>query len=101
MAEGPPIVTYNLLHDLPEGAESSGTDDPHYIGTFGFFGAVGMRDHGIGHTHSIAVEISDTVQRLRANKMLADTTTVTIESAGEPSETAKPDRKSTRLNSSH
>src|SRR3546814_18028400 len=44
MAEEPPGVTYNLFLDLPEGTKSSGTDDPHYIGTFGFFGAVGRSE---------------------------------------------------------
>src|SRR3546814_4045587 len=68
MAEEPPGVTYNLFLDLPEGTKSSGTDVPHYTGAFAFFGAAGISGHGIGHTPSHSVEISEPDQGLRPTK---------------------------------
>lgn len=90
LADAPPGITYNVYLDLPEGAAPSGVDHPHYAGTFGFFGAVGMADHGLDHGHDIALDVSDTLNRLRQDNLLQAQTTVTIVPAGIPSASAQP-----------
>jgi tyrosinase len=87
-----PNILYNLYLDLPEGATPTGTEDPHYVGALGFFGAVGAEHDAAGHGHGLTVNITQTVEKLRANKLLTTSAgnAITFVPAGEPAAEAKP-----------
>jgi tyrosinase len=57
--------------DLPKVNAATPTDDPHYAGSFAFFGteAPGSADSAAGHMHrpSFLVDLTSTLQRLKAN----------------------------------
>jgi tyrosinase len=59
-------VTVNVFLNCPYLSAETPVSDPHYVGSFAFFGVHG--DHGghDTHTKSFALDLTDTVDRLRA-----------------------------------
>ena len=79
--------------NLPEASAATPTTDPHYAGSFAFFGA----DHGdmpgmaagAGGGVSFLVDVSETVRRLKAANQLGDDAAVAVTLVPVASPTAK------------
>ena len=79
--------------NLPTASASTPTDDPHYAGSFAFFGA--QTGHGAGHHHKtdFLVNVTDTLQRLRGGGELAADRPISMQLVAVPAtgEFVKPD----------
>ncbi|MBI3796463.1 MAG: tyrosinase family protein [Deltaproteobacteria bacterium] len=92
-AKANPNVLHGLYFDLPQGATPSGANDPHFVGGLTFSEAIGtdhtLHDHVHGST--FAFNITETLQKLNANKMLGATANaITIVPTGTPAAHAEP-----------
>src|SRR4029077_5132230 len=85
----PGSVVYNVYLDLPEGAKAS-ESDLHYVGSLNFFNAALGHDHGDGHGHTTAFNVTDVVKALQASNKLSERPAVTLATSGELRGDAKP-----------
>jgi tyrosinase len=70
--------------NLPEASAATPTDDPHYAGSFAFFGTHGQ-DHGAHAPKTeCLVYVSDTLQRLRAMGALRDREPISVQLVAVP-----------------
>jgi tyrosinase len=70
--------------NLPEASAATPTDDPHYAGSFAFFGTHGQ-DHGAHAPKTeFLVYVSDTLQRLRAMGALRDREPISVQLVAVP-----------------
>ncbi len=68
--------------NLPNANSSTPTEDPHFAGSFAFFGS-GSHGEGAGGAHKhqpkFLVNLTNTIQRLRQNQELKDGTPISIQ----------------------
>ncbi|MEK6288811.1 MAG: tyrosinase family protein [Acidobacteriota bacterium] len=74
--------------NLPNASVATPIDDPHYAGSFSFFGTEqpDAPDHG-GHKHpapKFLVNITDTLQRLKRNQELRDGSPISVQLVAAP-----------------
>ena len=83
--------------NLPNADRNTPTTDPHYAGSFGFFGTTEPSDRA-GHRHQpqFLVNISDTLQRLKSTQQLKDGTPISLQLVAAPL-AGKLEREDTEL----
>jgi len=86
--------------NLPNASLSTPQEDPHYAGSFAFFGtspptAMAAGDHP-GHQPQFLVNITDTIQRLRQRQELKESTPISIQLVAVPF-AGKFEREDTQL----
>ena len=66
--------------NLPKADSNTPTSDPHYAGSFGFFGTTEPSDN-TGHKHQpqFLVNVTDTLQRLKRSGELKDGTPISVQ----------------------
>jgi tyrosinase len=86
--------------NLPSASASTSSDDPHYAGSFAFFGtaATGAADAGVEHDHQprFLVNLTDTLQRLRQGQELRSGQPITLQLVPTPFE-GSPESADTTL----
>jgi tyrosinase len=79
--------------NLPSANAGTPTDDPHFAGSFAFFGTHGQdHDHHMGKTEFL-VYVTDTLQRLRGMGALRDNEALSVQLVAVPiaAQFARPD----------
>jgi tyrosinase len=84
--------------NLPNANSSTPTTDPHYAGSFGFFGTTEPPDRVMEHKHqpSFLVNITGTLQKLKSNQELRDGTPISVQLVAVPL-AGKLERSDTQL----
>lgn len=73
--------------NLPQADSKTGTDDPHFAGSFAFFGAPGSRPSTSGgneHHPEFLVNITNVLRNLRNNQSLTDTSPLSVQLVAAP-----------------
>jgi tyrosinase len=67
--------------NLPNASSSTSIDDPHYAGSFAFFGTTPEAPAATEHRHQPAflVDLTNTVQRLKRTQQISSTTPLTLQ----------------------
>jgi len=85
-AQLPPTSDFavRVFVNLPNANTSTPTEDPHFAGSFAFFGTqlLGTHDASSGrhkHQSRFLVNLTDTLQRLRRNQELRDGTPISVQ----------------------
>jgi len=89
----PPGVIYHLYLDLPPGTTPA-EDDPHYVGTFNYFGFVpppdAERDAAAASVTAFSFDVTEGARTLQRRGLIHDPVSVTIVPAGTPAPGARP-----------
>lgn len=83
--------------NLPNANASTPTTDPHYAGSFGFFGT-STPNAGAGHQHQpkFLVNLTNAIQRLKRTQELKDTSPISVQLVAVPFE-GKFEKEDTQL----
>ena len=81
-AQLPPSSDFavRVFINMPNANAQTPTTDPHYAGSFGFFGTTEPADRG-GHKHQpdFLVNITNTLQKLKRGQQLKDGTPISVQ----------------------
>lgn len=73
-AQLPPASDFfvRVFLNLPNASTATSTEDPHYAGSFAFFGTMTPSSTGHQHPPKFLVNLTNTIQRLKRNQELKD-----------------------------
>ncbi len=98
-AQLPPTSDFavRVFINLPKANPTTPIDDPHYAGSFGFFGTTEPSDRP-GHKHQpqFLVNITNTLQKLKSSQQLKDGTPISVQLVPVPF-SGKFEREDTQL----
>jgi tyrosinase len=80
-AQLPPTSDFavRVFINLPNATADTPTTDPHYAGSFGFFGTTEPADSGHKHQPKFLVNITNALQRLKSTQQLKDGTPISVQ----------------------
>lgn len=97
-AQLPPSSDFSVrvFVNLPNANAGTPTTDPHYAGSFGFFGTAPNAASGHQHQPKFLVNLTNAIQRLKSNQELKDTDTLSVQLVAVPFE-GKFEKEDTQL----